>query len=82
MIPVMRWDRDRLRAALMAPLSEDARDAALALGAVGTLDDVPPLEQARAAARRYYEELVARRSTGGDRLRAALREIVNGGGRA
>lgn len=46
----------------MAPRSEEARDAALALGAIGTLDDVAPLEQARAAARTYYDELVAQRS--------------------
>jgi hypothetical protein len=59
----MRWDRDRLREALKAPRSEEARDAALALGAIGTRDDVAPLEHARAAARTYYDELVARRST-------------------
>jgi hypothetical protein len=46
----------------MAPRSEEARDAALALGAIGTLDDVVALEQARAEARSYYEELVARRT--------------------
>lgn len=55
----MRWDRDRARAALMAPRSEEARDAALALGAIGMLDDVAPLEQARAAARIYFDELTA-----------------------
>jgi len=57
---VMRWDRDRLRAALMVPLSEDARDAALL--------------EARLAD--------ARASTGRDRLRVALRDVVNCGGRA
>lgn len=32
------------------------------LGAIGTLEDVEPLEQARAAARTYYDELVAEHS--------------------
>ena len=50
-------DRESLRAALRSPRSEAARDAALELGAVGTLDDVALLETARAAAQIYYEEL-------------------------
>jgi hypothetical protein len=73
----MRWDRDRLRAALMAPRSEEARDAALALGAIGTLDDVAPLAQARAAARSYYEELVARRSAASFGCGTAFAEAMN-----
>lgn len=73
----MRWDRDRLLAALVAPLSEEARDAALALGAIGTLDDVPPLEQARAAARRYYDELVAERSDDSYGCATAFLETMN-----
>jgi len=52
-------DRESLRAALRSPRSEAARDAALELGAVGTLDDVALLETARAAAQIYYEELAA-----------------------
>jgi hypothetical protein len=58
----MVWDRERLRAALASPRSEAARDAALALGAAGTLEDIALLEQARAAAQLYHAELVARRS--------------------
>jgi hypothetical protein len=56
---IMVRDRAALRAALRSPRSEAARDAALELGAVGTLFDVPLLETARAAAQIYYEELVA-----------------------
>ena len=52
-------DREGLRAALRSPRSEAARDAALELGARGTLADIQPLETARAAAQIYYEELVA-----------------------
>ncbi|HEX7842497.1 MAG TPA: hypothetical protein VF469_33720, partial [Kofleriaceae bacterium] len=52
-------DREGLRAELASPRSEAARDAARELGAAGTLDDVAPLEKARAAARLYYEELAA-----------------------
>jgi hypothetical protein len=61
----------------MAPLSEEARDAALELGAIGTLDDVPPLEQARAAARRYHDELVARRSAASYGCATAFVEAMN-----
>jgi hypothetical protein len=53
-------DRERLRAALVSPRTEAARDAALALGAAGTLDDDAPLEAARAAAQRYHAELAER----------------------
>jgi hypothetical protein len=53
-------DRERLRAALVAPRTEAARDAALALGAAGTLDDVAALEAARAAAQLYRAELAER----------------------
>jgi hypothetical protein len=52
-------DRKALRAALRSPRSEAARDAALELGAMGTLFDAPLLETARAAAQIYFEELVA-----------------------
>lgn len=55
----MVQDREALRAALRSPRSEAARDAALELGAVGTLDDIALLETARAEAQIYYEELVA-----------------------
>jgi len=55
-------DQAALRAALRSPRSEAARSAALELGAVGTLFDVPLLETARAAAEIYYKELVTARS--------------------
>jgi len=61
----------------MAPRSEEARDAALALGAIGTLEDVALLEQARAAARTYYDELVERRSTASFGCATAFAEAMN-----
>jgi len=57
--PIMVQDREALHAALRSPRSEAARDAALELGAVGTIFDAPLLETARAAAEIYYRELVA-----------------------
>ena len=52
-------DQEALRAALQAPRTEAARDAALELGATGTLSDIPLLETARAAGQIYHEELRA-----------------------
>jgi hypothetical protein len=69
---IMGRDPDRLRAALGSPRSEAARDAALALGAAGTLDDVARLEAARAEARRYYAELA--RPCPGDEFDAIVAE--------
>jgi hypothetical protein len=61
----------------MAPRSEAARDAALALGAIGTLDDIAVLERARAAARAYYDELVARHSTASFGCATSFAEAMN-----
>jgi hypothetical protein len=44
---------------------------------IGTLDDVAPLEQARAVARSYYDELVARRSDASFGCGTAFAEAVN-----